>query len=289
MNTLKKSAVPFINGVNSGERKTNVIVGSLLVPALGLLLGTVVSPLLGQLPNYLSLPLNMMHTLLLILAFLVMVLPVILWVRLFEKRSIKSMGFFTENVDIKRMLMKGCVRAVALVAGILLSYILLKDTVALNELSLSRGFIILIMFIGYVFQGSIEEIIFRGYVLPVITRKFNVYIGVALSSIIFGIVHFGSGYDFPKLICLIIFGVGISIMAIADESLWGVCAFHAVYNFLDNALISSESEQGIFYIVGNPLINDTIRFAIVSGIVLLIAMTVLAKKILKNKKAMQVQ
>jgi len=68
--------------------------------------------------------------------------------------------------------------------------------------------------------------------------RHNPYVAIGVSAVAFSLAHFlNPGYNILVFINLTMFGVFASLYMIAFDDIWGACAIHSVWNFL----------QGSFY------------------------------------------
>jgi len=73
-----------------------------------------------------------------------------------------------------------------------------------------------------------EEIIFRGILLPILSRDFGVILGIIVSAFIFALAHLSLG-EMPPLFVL---GIGLGITRIASGSLLSSVIMHSLWNGL---------------------------------------------------------
>jgi len=73
-----------------------------------------------------------------------------------------------------------------------------------------------------------EEIIFRGILLPTLSRDFGVVLGIVVSAFIFALAHLSLG-EMPPLFIL---GIGLGITRIASGSLFSSIIMHSLWNGL---------------------------------------------------------
>jgi len=86
--------------------------------------------------------------------------------------------------------------------------------------------------LSYFVQGPAEEVLFRGWLLPVVGARYRPWIGVMVSSVIFSLAHaLSRGITALGFLNLFLFGVFASVYALAEEGLWGIGAWHAVWNW----------------------------------------------------------
>ena len=73
-----------------------------------------------------------------------------------------------------------------------------------------------------------EEIIFRGILLPTLSRDFGIILGITVSAFIFALAHLSLG-EMPPLFVL---GIGLGITRIASGSLLSSVIMHSLWNGL---------------------------------------------------------
>tara|TARA_A100001035_G_scaffold120199_1_gene94468 strand:+ start:42 stop:1403 length:1362 start_codon:yes stop_codon:yes gene_type:complete len=73
-----------------------------------------------------------------------------------------------------------------------------------------------------------EEIIFRGILLPILSRDFGIILGILVSSFIFALAHLSLGEMLP----LFVLGIGLGITRIASGSLLSSVIMHSLWNGL---------------------------------------------------------
>ncbi|MBC5839752.1 CPBP family intramembrane glutamic endopeptidase [Flavobacterium muglaense] len=96
------------------------------------------------------------------------------------------------------------------------------------------GFFLLL--ISTLVQVSTEEIIFRGWFLPVLNVKLGVVKAIIISSIVFGLIHACTNLSFLAVFNLTLYGTFLALYAILDNSIWGVCAWHTFWNWSERTL-----------------------------------------------------
>ncbi|OYX00606.1 MAG: CPBP family intramembrane metalloprotease domain-containing protein [Caulobacter vibrioides] len=95
---------------------------------------------------------------------------------------------------------------------------------------------ILALFAGFVIQGGTEELLMRGWLMQLVASRHGLVAAIVINSALFAIMHGGNIAPSKELalalVNLILFGVMISLYAIKEGSLWGVCAWHTAWNWL---------------------------------------------------------
>lgn len=164
---------------------------------------------------------------------------VILWVTLFERRGLATIGF--NGPGLKRFTRGYLVGLAFLIAVVGIIWALGGYTVdaggAFSTANVGAALIpIVILMLGFVIQGSTEEILTRGWLMQVIASRHGLAWGIGLSSILFGLLHAANIDPSPELLTgvlnVVLFGVFIGIYAAREGSLWGVCGWHAAWNWL---------------------------------------------------------
>lgn len=159
-------------------------------------------------------------------------LSIFIWVVLVERRKIGSLGFEKEQW-IKKYL-RGFLIGVFMLSICSITYVFL-GAVEYDEVAAGGGKAlggVLILLIGWIIQGATEEIMTRGWLMQVIGVKYNVPLGIIISSTIFGAMHlFNPGVSKLSLVNLVLFGVFAALYAIWEEGLWGICALHSAWNW----------------------------------------------------------
>ena len=159
----------------------------------------------------------------------------IFYCRFGEARPLRSMGVVKRKAGIHYL--EGALVGAVLMSSIALGSVLFK----VNDISLCKNVkygTILLIIIGFVIQGMSEEFIFRGFLMNTIGGRHNPYVAIGVSAVAFSLAHFlNPGYNILVFINLTMFGIFASLYMIAFDDIWGACAIHSVWNFL----------QGSFY------------------------------------------
>ena len=191
-------------------------------------------------------------------------LTAIIYCRFAEGRKLRTMGFRGKDFVPQYL--------VGLVAGfVMFSLIVLLSWamggLSANGLQNAAAGGLIVMFIGYVVQGMSEEVIFRGYFMTTILRYHKPWVAVLINSIGFALVHGGNpGIDLfhnplitiLAMINLTLFGVTASLWMLRTGSIWGACAIHSIWNFV----------QGNFYglpVSGTNSGDSVFSFGLVEG------------------------
>lgn len=182
-----------------------------------------------------------------LLSDIVMMLIVFLFCRFIQKRKLRTLGFIKKGM-LKEyglgMLLGFAFFSVCVLLGVLFGG--LKIEGISPEFSIG---IFVAYLLGYMVQGMTEEVLCRGYFLGSYARRYPVYAAVLANSLLFASLHLlNSGISVLAFINITLFGIFASIYFIRRGSIWGIGAFHSIWNLV----------QGNFYgikVSGTPVGN----------------------------------
>jgi membrane protease YdiL (CAAX protease family) len=170
----------------------------------------------------------------LLLPFAAIGLLVLGWVRFVERRPLATIGLTrkTPGRSFLRGLVIGCL---TLLVVVLASWAAggfearafgaaLRSPAALLNIG--------ILLLCFMFQASVEELVFRGWLLSAVARKFNVPLAVILSSLIFCLLHFDPEQSWLATANLALFALFACAWALHSGSIWGVMGWHVGWNWL---------------------------------------------------------
>ncbi|MCC8046026.1 MAG: CPBP family intramembrane metalloprotease [Clostridiales bacterium] len=105
----------------------------------------------------------------------------------------------------------------------------------------------------------IEELVFRGLIQGIISKNYNRYAGVIVSSLIFGAVHLMNGSlslisAFQLIISGALVGVMFSCIYLSTGSIWASVTVHALYNGIGTLIpvdITSTNDWPIVFVLNS--------------------------------------
>ncbi|MEO7254717.1 MAG: CPBP family intramembrane glutamic endopeptidase [Casimicrobium sp.] len=171
---------------------------------------------------------------LLVIEFAATGLLVLAWVRWVERRSLASIGLTHPGGGalFLRGLGVGVVTSFGVVAAIWIAGGYAADGYAKAFASPTALMNIVILLLCFMVQAGIEEIIFRGWLMSVLARKFNVIIAVAGTCIVFAALHFGRQTPWLDTVLTLLFSLFACCWALKAGNIWGVMGWHAGWNWL---------------------------------------------------------
>ena len=87
----------------------------------------------------------------------------------------------------------------------------------------------MLMLMAWVVQGGSEEIITRGWYLGALGARYRPWVGVAVSSLLFSVLHLTANP--VALLNLLLFGLFLALYCLREGSIWGVCGWHTAWNW----------------------------------------------------------
>ncbi len=218
----------------------------LLIAGGFVVMGEVVSPLFSitlvelfaqNLPNELS------QSLKILFGYIFMAIPPLLifyyQIKFLEGEFILKKDYLQLNVlPIKKAFIQALKGWIMIIPIVLLVSLIMNNLIdnqngsnPLLEIVLNNNnyFAFIILFITTtVLAPLFEEIIFRGILLPILSRDFGIILGILVSSLIFALAHLSIS-EMPPLLVL---GIGLGITRIASGSLLSSVFMHSLWNGL---------------------------------------------------------
>ena len=237
---MHSKKIPIINSSKNKKKLPNfiwAIILSLIFMYGGSLMGSLATvPLFLALRNF---PLffnnnDLLSLLITLFSFAFISLLVFFRVKVIEKRSFSSIGFNKNNWLKKYSL--GFLIGLAMMSIIVLillpfGYITIEKN-PIQPVGVSAIASILVILFGWIIQGATEEIVTRGWLLNVLSTKYNIGVGLLISSTLFGLMHLTNpNVNYIAVINIILVGLFYGLYVIKTNDLWAVCGMHSAWNF----------------------------------------------------------
>jgi len=156
------------------------------------------------------------------------------WVLLVERRPLATIGL--TGAGAAKAFLSGEIIGFVTIAGVVAAIWALGGFeaagfgLALNATTDMVG--IGVLFLCFVVQASVEEIIFRGWLLSALARKFNLTLAVVLTCLVFTLLHYGPQQPVLSIIASFLFSLFACLWAVKAGNIWGVMGWHAGWNWL---------------------------------------------------------
>ncbi|MBL3700039.1 CPBP family intramembrane glutamic endopeptidase [Leucobacter luti] len=154
------------------------------------------------------------------------------WVRFKERRPFASLGF-ERRAAAPRLALRGAgIGALMLTVCALVPVAAGQTRISWAAPDGASLLFIGIMLLGFIVQGSTEEILTRGFLTQAVARRWGLVAAVIVQAVFFAAIHGANpGMSVLPIVNLLLFAVFASFMSLAEGSLWGVCAMHGVWNW----------------------------------------------------------
>lgn len=159
---------------------------------------------------------------------------VLAWVLFVERRPVSTIGLMPGAgvLSFARGLAIGIATIGAVVAAIWAAGGYRPDGFASAFFAPSDLLSIGILFLCFVVQAGVEEIIFRGWLMSAIARRFNVTAAVILTCAVFTFLHYSRGQELLITVGVFLFSLFACLWALKAGNIWGVMGWHIGWNWL---------------------------------------------------------
>ena len=187
------------------------------------------------------------------------------WLRVSSKRPFRTIGLESQRA-VQRAIRGAFIAGVtiAMTAGLSMIPGASFAPGLLQTMGAAALGIRFLSLLSYFVQGPAEEVLFRGWLLAVIGARYRPSIGILVSSLLFSLLHAGSHGITPLgFLNLFLFGAFAAVFVLGEGGLWGMCAWHAAWNWAMGDLLG-------FAVGGTPhpgLLSSVLTYgpSIVSG------------------------
>ena len=163
-----------------------------------------------------------------------------IWLRAKERRAFSTLGLERDGRTLRRIL-RGAGTALAFILiCVLVPVVTGQATLAwhADRIGADGLLFVALMLLGFLVQGSTEEILLRGFITQAVARRWGLIAAVVVQSIVFAAMHGANpGMGVVPFVNLVLFAVFASAWTLADGSLWGICAWHGVWNWAQGNLL----------------------------------------------------
>lgn len=164
-------------------------------------------------------------------------------VKVIEKRKISSIGFAKDSW-IKKYLIGFLIGIIMMGIIVLILYgfgYITIDKNPIQPVGLSTLPVILIFLVGWIIQGGTEEIVTRGWLMNVLGARYNITLGLIVSSLLFSFMHLlNPNVNYIAVINIALVGLFYGLCVIKTNDLWAVCGMHSAWNFAQGNLFGFE-------------------------------------------------
>lgn len=207
-------------------------------------------------------------TLIIYYGYVIVISVVLLYWKLIEKKSLSEIGL-TNHIGSYFIGVLIAVFMLSIITGM----ITLTGAIKYHGIFEKKDILLIVLFGGgFIIQGTMEELLCRGYLLHVLKNKVSIPIAIAISTIMFIVPHWSSLfageiiYGVIGIINLILISLIFSLLTICFQNIWAACGLHSFWNFILYSIMglnlsgNDENVTAIFNMqsVGNNIWNGSI-------------------------------
>lgn len=207
-------------------------------------------------------------TLIMYYGYVIVISVILLYWKLIEKKSLSEIGL-TNHIGSYFI---GVLTAV-LMLSIIIGMITLTGNIEYHGIFERKNLLLLVLFGGgFIIQGTMEELLCRGFLFYTLKDKISLPVAVTISTIMFIIPHWSSLfagetiYGVIGIINLILISLIFSLLTICSQNLWAACGLHSFWNFILSSILglnlsgNDKNTTAIFNMqsVGNNIWNGSI-------------------------------
>ncbi|WDD90064.1 CPBP family intramembrane glutamic endopeptidase [Fusobacterium nucleatum] len=162
-----------------------------------------------------------------------------------SKLKIEQLGFAKDNIVFSYL--KGALFGTLQIFTVFFIIFGLKaiDVYYVGNISI---LLLIKIFIIFIFQALLEEILFRGYLMPFFSKVIGIKFTITLLSFLFTCIHlFNPNLDIIGLANVFLAGVTFSLIYYYTGNLWLVGAMHTLWNFILGFIVGSQISGIITY------------------------------------------
>lgn len=239
-------------------------------------------------------------TLIMYYGYVIVISVILLYWKLIEKKSLSEIGL-TNHIGSYFI---GVLTAV-LMLSIIIGMITLTGNIEYHGIFERKNLLLLVLFGGgFIIQGTMEELLCRGFLFYTLKDKISLPVAVTISTIMFIIPHWSSLfagetiYGVIGIINLILISLIFSLLTICFQNIWAACGLHSFWNFILSSILglnlsgNNKNTTAIFNMqsVGNNIWNGSIygiEASVITTLILgifLILLWVYWKRMKNNKE-----
>ncbi|MDR1340045.1 MAG: CPBP family intramembrane metalloprotease [Prevotellaceae bacterium] len=185
-------------------------------------------------------------------------LLVFIFTRCLDRTNLKSLGLQLKGygVDILTGIYTGALMITLGFAILLVLDEMHADGFDYDWYKISTG---IVMFSVVAFS---EELIMRGYILNNLMQSMNKYLALAISSMIFSVLHiFNPNFDIMSFTSIMLAGLLLGISYIYTKNLWYPIALHFSWNFFQGTVFGFKvsGQETYSIIIQHPIENNILN------------------------------
>jgi membrane protease YdiL (CAAX protease family) len=142
--------------------------------------------------------------------------------------------------------------------------------------------------IAFVYQAGAEEVLFRGWMQPVLCARLGPWPGLLVTALAFGVLHLvGSAHAPLAILNMVLGGLMFGLLALRSGGLWAAFCAHAAWNWTESCALGLDPNPGVgafgaltdLELAGSPLWSggaDALNGSLALTVALVLAVGLLA-------------
>ena len=174
-----------------------------------------------------------------LLSFAIVLGVLWVWLRAKERRRFQTLGFERSGQTVRHILRGGGVALAFMLVCVLVPVVTGQATLTWHASEIGSDGLLFVglMLLGFLVQGSTEEILLRGFITQAVARRWGLIAAVVVQAVVFAVMHGANpGMGAIPFANLVLFALFASAWTLAEGSLWGICALHGVWNWAQGNL-----------------------------------------------------
>lgn len=188
---------------------------------------------------------------LMIVQTICMILAVVIFWRVLDKRPIRDIGFTNPLSHFKHLIL-GLIFGIASISIVFFILLASGEVIVVNE-----GFrphitwSLVTDLILFIFVGISEELFSRGYCMTVLKQTRRTWVMVLVSSLIFSVMHaLNPNFSFIALLNIFLVGIVFAFMFLKTGNLWMPIGYHITWNYFQGSVfgfqVSGLDTKGLY-------------------------------------------
>ena len=185
------------------------------------------------------------------------------FVKVYQKRTAKSMGLVSDN-KIKSYFLGIGISFIMLSLAFSLAVFFDGYDIKVNTENVNPLVFVFFIF-GWMCQGFEEEFIVRSAIMNYFASRSGVFVGIVSNSLIFAILHLGnSSFNLLAFINLFIIGLVFSMLFYLTDNIYTSAGAHSMWNFMQ-ANIVGINVSGIISSKNSIFNSNPTGYSLISG------------------------
>ena len=242
---MKNKFQSYVDGIQSKSKLKLLLVPILVVTFIIVLNQLLIIPLIFIFNDSFKEVMSFSGTSNLVTQVLSVFLAIFLTTKI-SKLSTEQLGFSKDNIVASYF--KGSLFGTLQILFVF-SIILGLEAVEVYYVANIPMIVFIKVFIFFIFQGLFEELLFRGYLMPVFSKVIGIKFTIILLSFLFTCIHLlNPNLSMIGLTNVFLAGVTFSLIYYYTGNIWLVGAMHTFWNFILGFIVGSQvSGIPIFY------------------------------------------